>query len=1157
MIRRSLVFLLLLVGGEVMGQGALSLEEGFRHPPAAAKPWVFWYWMQAAVSKAGIRADLQAMKTAGIGGAYLMPINDAANPPLYTPVVRQLSPAWWDMVRYAMREADSLGLQLGMHACDGFAVAGGPWITPELSMQKLVWSRMAMDGGKKVDILIPQPETIEKYYKDIAVLAFPTPAHWEISTRNTVPAVTTSSGAPAQFLVQGDNKESFKSEDNCWIQYSFDRPFTCRTIVIHSTNNYQSQRLLVQAGDDGIHFRPVARLTPPRHGWEDGDAAVTHTIPAVTARYFRFVYDKSGSEPGAEDLDAAKWKPSLKVNGIELSAMPAIEGFEGKTAAVWRVSGRSTTAQLPDSLCVDPHTIVDLTRLTDSHGRLHWQVPAGHWTILRIGHTSTGHTNATGGGGKGLECDKFNPRAVSFQFDHWFGETIRRVGPELAGRVLKIFHVDSWECGSQNWSPVFREEFRRRRGYDLLRWLPVMTGIPLESADSSEKFLYDIRQTIVELIQDNFYTTMARLAHAKGCQFSAESVAPNITSDGILHYGEADIPMGEYWLRSPTHDKPNDMLDAISGAHIYGKPMVQAEAFTELREAWDEYPGMLKTLQDRNYALGINRMVFHVFTHNPWMDRRPGMTLGGVGTFLQRDQLWWGQSKAWIDYTQRCQWLLQQGKPVADIAVFTGEEIPRRAVLPEWLVSTLPGLFGKERVESERLRIQNIGEPTTKLPNGVIHSANMADPADWIDPLHGYAYDCFNPDVLLHRAAVDKGQIVLPGGGRYSLLVLPAAYPLSPDPGLLSTGMMGRIRQLVKDGATVLIGDGAGGSLRDAAFKEVKGKDGASYLLAETGAGRVIKGPFEAASLADIGIERDFIAMESAAALDVAGARGATDASGNPGVSGNDTASEIVIPTLKPATGIAYTHRVSPGLDIYFISNQLARPRLINLSLRVSGKKPELWDAVTGEMAPAGQWNQHGGRTLLPVHLDANGSLFIIFHRPVFAGNGSDEGDNYIAPIPLQTLQAPWTLHFDSTLGGPAEAVVFDSLQDWSRNTDTAIRYFSGTVVYSQSFDWGHITDTTQRLWLDLGQVNNIARVRCNGVDCGIAWTPPYRVEITKAIQPGRNVLDIEVTNTWANRLTGDHLLPEKKRLSWTTSPWRPDGKLLPAGLLGPVRILR
>ncbi|HTI11728.1 MAG TPA: glycosyl hydrolase [Puia sp.] len=1142
------------------GQMALDLEKGFRHPPDAAKPWVFWYWMQGAVSKEGIRADLQAMKEQGIGGAYLMPINDVAKPPLYTPVVRQLSPAWWQMVRYAMKEADSLGLQLAMHACDGFAVAGGPWITPELSMQKVVWSRSVIEGGRQIETVLPQPETHEKYYKDLAILAFPTPANWEGSTRTTIPQVTTSSGATAQYLVQEGNKESFKSEDACWIQYTFDHPFTCRTIIIHSTNNYQSQRLLVQVSDDGINFRPAGRLTPPRHGWEDGDAPVTHTIPAVTARYFRLVYDKTGSEPGAEDLDAAKWKPSLKVSGIELSAMPSIGGIEGKSGVVWRISERSTAAQLPDSSCVDPHTMIDLTHRTDAQGRLTWKAPAGHWTLLRIGHTSTGHTNETGGGGKGLECDKFNPRAVNLQFDRWFGETIRQAGPELASRVLKIFHVDSWECGSQNWSPVFREEFKRRRGYDPLRWLPVMAGIPLASADSSENFLKDIRQTITELIHDNFFAVLAQRAHAKGCSFSAESVAPTMTSDGMLHYSEADIPMGEFWLRSPTHDKPNDILDAISGAHIYGKTLVQAEAFTELREAWDEYPGLLKTLQDRNYALGINRLVFHVFTHNPWTDRKPGMTLGGVGTFLQRDQTWWAQSSAWITYTQRCQWLLQQGSAVADIAVFTGEEIPRRALLPERLVTTLPGLFGKARVASEQLRLQNTGEPTTKFPNGVVHAANMSDPAAWIDPLHGYAYDCLNPDVLLHRTSVDKGHIVLPEGARYSILVIPCSIQdrMSPE-------VTARLQQLVQAGATILIKgeDPAGQSdqpLPDQSFREVKDKNGYSFLEARVGEGKVIRAPFRASSLEGIGIEKDFSAMES-------------DYRWNAGAAKDDTASEIVVPALHPATGIAYTHRTAPGFDIYFVSNQQDRQRIVNLSLRISGRKPEIWDAVTGEITPAGQWSQHGGHTVLPVHLDANGSLFLVFRQPSFTAGGvetNDEGDNYTEPAPVQTLHAPWTLHFDTAAGGPAAGLVLDSLEDWSRNADSAIRYYSGTAAYQQSFQWDQPTKDQPmkdqpardqpadgRLWLDLGRVNNIARVTLNGVDCGIAWTPPYRVEITRAIKKGNNTLKIEVTNTWANRLTGDHLLPENKRATWTTSPYHLDGKLLPAGLLGPVLIVR
>ena len=228
-----------------------------------------------------------------------------------------------------------------------------------------------------------------------------------------------------------------------------------------------------------------------------------------------------------------------------------------------------------------------------------------------------------------------------------------------------------------------------------------------------------------------------------------------MVSDGLMHYQKVDLPMGEFWLNSPTHDKPNDMLDAISGAHIYGKNIIQAEGFTEIRGVWDEDPAMLKPLLDRNYALGINKLFFHVYTHNPWMNHRPGMTLDGIGLFFQRDQTWWEEGKSFVDYITRCQTLLQYGHPVADIAVFTGEEMPRRSILPERLVSMLPGIYGAERVESERIRLANEGQPTRVRPVGVTHSANMADPEDWVNPMRGYAYDSFNKDALLRLAKAE------------------------------------------------------------------------------------------------------------------------------------------------------------------------------------------------------------------------------------------------------------------------------------------------------------------------------------------------------------------------------------------------------------------
>ncbi|SFN41342.1 alpha-L-rhamnosidase [Chitinophaga sp. YR627] len=1084
---------------------AQNLDSLFWQPPAMAKPWVFWYWMHASVSKEGITADLEAMKEAGIGGAYLMPIKGKANPPYINPPVEQLSPAWWEMVRFAHSEAARLGLQLGMHFSDGFALAGGPWITPAQSMQKVVWSATNVKGGTDFNAVLSQPPTNEKYYRDIAVLAFPS-----IASQSQVPVVTTSQpDVAAQFLALPGSKESFRSQDPCWIQYAYEKPFTCYAITINTNgNNYQSHRLRIAVSDNGVDFRPAGQLKAPRHGWQDTDAPVTHAIIPVTARYFRFYYDKEGSEPGSEDLDAAKWKQSLKVAGILLSDQPRIHQFEGKSGAVWRISPYTTTAQLPEKDCIPLNKIIDLTQQLDADGRLHWKAPAGNWTILRMGHTSTGHTNATGGAGSGLECDKFSSAAVRVQFDHWFGEARRKIGPVLADSVLKVFHVDSWECGSQNWSAGFQDEFRRRRGYDLLRYLPAMAGYPVQHAQTAETFLHDVRTTITELVQQNFYDTLRALAHGRGCLFTAESVAPVMPGDGMQHYQFADIPMGEYWLRSPTHDKPNDMLDAISGAHIYGKQVIQAEAFTELRMRWDEHPGMLKTLADRNYALGINKLVYHVFAHNPWTDRRPGMTLDGIGLYFQRDQTWWKPGKAWVTYAQRCQALLQQGRPVADIAVFTGEEIPRRAILPERLVNVLPGLFGDSLLAFESQRMANSGGPLREMPLGVTAAANITDPANWVDALQGYHYDSFNKDALLRLATVKDGNIILPGGAVYRMLILPGVMAMSPEGNLLSHETVFHLRRLLAQGGTVMVN----GRLRSLEAPD------STIVLQGKG---VLQGPWRNASFAGLGLMPDLLMKEV---------------------------------TDKRANGIAWTHRTAPDFDIYFISNQQEMERTIQFSFRVSGKLPELWDAVTGEQRTATDWQTEDGRTELSLQLPASGSLFVIFRKPT-PQLSVQRAPNWPSFNTVNTLNSDWKVSFDSTVGGPSNTVLFGELKDWSKDANEQIRYYSGTAYYKKTFNWkGRKQDTISRVFLDLGRVANIAVVKVNGVDCGTTWTPPYKVDITTAIHEGNNELEIAVTNTWTNRLIGDTALSADKRITHTTAPLKLDKlPLQEAGLIGPV----
>lgn len=765
-----------------------------------AKPWTFWYWMYGAVTKPAIHADLVDMKNVGLGGCYLMPIRSAAERPAYHGEAIQLSPKFWEMVDYSLQQADSLGLDMGVHICDGFALAGNPVIRPEESMQKVVWTDCILVGNKGnkiqgISLLRPesylngklQPAGSEGgYYEDIAAFAIryqEKPQLFQPLHISYTDAVSTKKGY-------------YLAAKPASITYEYASAVTVRSMrVMPNGNNIQSQRLLVQASDDGINYRDVKQLVPPRQGWQNTQYDYTFSLPTTTARYFRFVWTPAGTEPGAEDLDAAKWKPLLKLENVILSNQPMVNQYEGKSGAIWRID----TDEAAQSETIGKEDVVRLQLSADGKiegawiaGKLVKKLPKGTWRLLRMGHTSTGQKNDTAGDGKGLEVDKFSPQAVEKLFASWYQLFINR--PH--GDVIKYLHIDSWECGSQNWGYQFAEEFKARRGYDLIPYLPVMAGVPMESTERYEQVLKDIRLTINDLVNEKFFATFTRLAHQHGRKVSHESIAPTFPADGLQHYQYTDHPMGEYWLNSPTHDKPNDMFDAISGAHIYGKNIVQAEGFTEVRGVWNETPAMLKPMLDRNLALGMNKLFFHVSAHNPWMDRRPGMTLDGIGLFFQRDNTWYPEARGFVDYIHACQTALQQGRPVMDIAVFTGEEIPSRSLTPDKLVPMLPGVFGAERVASEQKRMANVGQPMEESPVGVTHSANILDLKDWCNALHGYKYDSMNKDALL--------QVKVSNGSFHSDALSPAYRILVVPQKNLSAEVKAKIEELRKAGIVVI-----------------------------------------------------------------------------------------------------------------------------------------------------------------------------------------------------------------------------------------------------------------------------------------------------------------------------------------------------------------
>lgn len=1117
--------------------GIDALFCAFDNPPSEAGPGVYWYWLGGAVTRKGLTADLEALKEVGISRAMIFSIGTSGDHPLVSPPADALTPTWWTMIEHAVNEARRVGIQLSMNICDGWATASGPRITPELSMQRLVWSRTRTEGGRLLTLPLPRPSEIRHdYYRDIATLAFQVPASWNQDSLSRRPQVTSNLPiADIAKLLDPDNAEQvLDTQREGWIQFVFGTPFTLRSVTIRTaqaTSGYAPgvyrapNSLEVQASDDGMRFLQVARLHYPHHGWQADMTTLTHAIPPTTARYFRFIYQPESPLPYHENQDFGQ-DDHFKLSSIVLSSMPHVDLLPVKAGLQWGWGPRSTSHDIPDHDCIALDAVVDVSGHMDQDGTLHWQAPSGNWHILRIGYTTTGSENSAAGLGKGLEYDRFNADAARLQFNKWFGEVLERVGPGNAGKILHVVHVDSWEAGCQNWSPVFEDGFQRLRGYGLRPYLLAMTGVPVVSAEVTERVLFDVRRTISDLTHENFFATVAELAHAHGCIFSAEPASPTFPVDGLEYARYADFPMGEFWFRSPRNDKPTDIKDAISGGHTYGRQLIGAEAFTDVLIRWDEHPFLFKAQGDHNYCLGINRFMLHVYAAQPWLDRAPGMTLNGIGSFFDRTQTWWKPGRAWIDYLRRTQALLQQGTNVCDVCYFIGENVPARSLLPSRLFPVLPD---------------------------------------------GYQYDCINRDVLLRLSRVEDGTLVLDSGARYRVLVL-------PDTPRMSVELAARIRDLVAAGACVVGprpettpglqgGDDARATVHAIGQRIWADIDGLRATSNRYGKGQVIWGEPLETVLQGLRLRPDL----------------------------------EVVHTSMPALSIEWNHRRGPDWDIYFLSNQCHQHVQTMIRFRISGRTPVRLNPDQASRQALAAWHDDGTAISLPLDFDPAGSCFVLFTSSGRATDAVRWESGNTSTLMLQpgqtrpdawaTAPGRWILRNDSghdlqyeqqtqpphfTLPGPWHLTFAQRLphrkqltlpqpSSWTEQPNPDIRYYSGTAEYITTFDLPDCMLTSgQRLFLDLGEVADMAQVDINGHDLGVLWKPPFRVEISGFVRAKDNRLHLSVTNTWRNRMIGDYGRPPSKRVAFVVPtirkgrPWLPGGPgatLSPAGILGPVCI--
>jgi hypothetical protein len=1072
-----------------------ALAEGFRMPPDSAKPWCYWWWLDSNATKEGITCDLEEMKRQGIAGALVFdagrgtdlvgndfsprirggddfdPVHGTGSPigPLF------MGQEWRELFKYAVKEANRLGIHLSFNIVSGW-YCGGSWVTPEHALHRLTWSKTTVCGPTTFSRELPQPPTTDGYYKEAAVLAFPIPTFTPLAMDKagvTFSASATSAPGP-EFLA-----------------LEFPEPFAAAALYIAPNRFCATKNAQLQISPDGVNYSTLLQF--------ELKAGIPKTVvlDGIQARFYRVVLPLGGSYP--VEPASVSW---LRSGGQQSPWLVPVDDVQ--------LLQQGEAPRQPLKPEVQSRSAITLTGKIDSSGRLSWSVPDGNWAVFRFGQTiydGAGWqtlTKMAGPGAQGYENDIMSTEALDAQLAETAVKLASDIGP-LAGETLKYLHIDSWECGDPNWTTHMLEEFKHRRGYDPTPYLASLTGAAVDSPQVTNRFLRDLRRTVADLFGD-FYGHFQARAREMGMGVHAESGewGPFSIIDSFMNFGRIEIPMGEFWIQDVNASLSVKL--AASAAHGYGKKIIQAESFTSMEPNcnWEEDPWLLKKYVDPQFGAGLNRCMLCFYVHQPYLDIKPGYQWPDSGTHFDRNITWWDQSHAFFDYLSRCQFLLQQGRFVADVCYFVGEDAPSYC------------------------QVYN------KTPSG-------------------YDNDSINGEVLMTRLSVKYGRLVLPDGMSYRLLVLPAQLtadpeawkkltmqlgyqvPLWPPQTTITPEALNKIASLVEEGAT-LVGPRPTGSPSLKGYpdcdKQVKasadklwgpveeGKAGTSAPASEHtyGKGRVVWGKSVEEVLRANGVLPDFTCEGSQ---------------------------------------LDFIHRSMSGAEIYFVSNNGDEAAIAACTFRVGRRQPELWDPLSGEIRDAVAFTQTGDhRTTVPLELGPRGSLFVVFRKPIEASKNGAGNRNFPVYSRTAEVKGPWTVHFDPKWGGP-ESAEFPELVDWTKRPEEGIKYYSGKATYVTTFELEiPPNDSLPGIYLNLGELKNLAEVRLNGNDLGVCWSKPFRVNISRAARSGRNDLEIDIVNLWPNRLIGDaHMPPEQWFCKTNVRKFTSDYPLLPSGLLGPVLV--
>lgn len=738
------------------------LAEGFGSPPHCAKPLVWWHWVNGEVGTEGIRRDLEWFKRIGIGGLQNFDGAIDGRRAKRTRLV-YMTREWKEAFRFATVLCDELGLEFGIASSPGWSETGGPWVEPRNAMKKLVWSVSRIIGGGRFRGSLPAPPSLTgpfqdlrveprdgqggfenlRFYRDVRVIAYRTPPAL-IEDPKPVNVTVSDLGSESPRVVSDVCAElSLQCSDTApgSVLFDFGQPkrFRAASLGARAASAFLCS---LESSSDGFSFDKIADF-PRGHLVR----RTTITFSPLHARFLRVVirlaatsepFHRGANAPGAIVSQPKRGNEQVSVDDIAFYSGARIHRFEDK--AGFQVASEYYTIDsgvtLPQE-AVNPNDVLDVTESVDSNGEIDWDTPAGHWTILRLGYSLTGKTNhpacpeATG-----LEVDKLDREAVKEYLDAYLRNFEHTVGVEWMGkRGIRTFVTDSIESGGQNWTRGLIAAFEARRGYDPLPWFPALTGVTVGDSARSDRFLWDYRKTLMELIHEAHYGQIAASVHERKLRLYAESLEgyPMMAMGDDLDMRQyADVPMAAIWasfdprIRDGLLCHVADMLGAASAAHVFGKQLVAVEALTSTHEPWAYSPAMLRPIIDLAFALGMNVPVIHTSVHQP-DEERPGVTLGPFGQHFSRHETWAELATPWITYLTRCGFLLQQGTHVADVAWFYGEE------------GSLAALYAQD-------------EP--------------------VDLPCGYGFDFVNANMLLNHLRVEKRRLVSSGGVSYRLLYL-------------------------------------------------------------------------------------------------------------------------------------------------------------------------------------------------------------------------------------------------------------------------------------------------------------------------------------------------------------------------------------------------